>query len=102
MNAEQLFLEHIAKIKKRALWRAMQQGLLVAFVLFLLATAFTTGLEKTGVLRIREAPVFYGVILGIALDYRLHVYADDETAFSGSADRHRPTFAFTRPAQHSL
>lgn len=67
MNAEQLFLEHITKIKKRALWRTMQRGLLVAFVLFLLATAFATGLEKTGVLRIRETPVFYGVILGIAL-----------------------------------
>ncbi|MDY0095414.1 MAG: hypothetical protein RBT80_22195 [Candidatus Vecturithrix sp.] len=67
MNHERLFLEHISKLKKRALFQTVQQGILGAFILFLLTSALTTRLEKTGTLTIQEPVVFYAIVLGIAL-----------------------------------
>lgn len=67
MSSDRLFLEQISKLKKRALLRAAQQGMLVAFILFLLTSVLTTGLEQTGMLTIRDHPVFYAIVLGIAL-----------------------------------
>ncbi|GAK58409.1 hypothetical protein U27_05383 [Candidatus Vecturithrix granuli] len=67
MTAERLFLEHISKLKKRALFQTTQQGILVAFILFFLTSALTTGLEKTGTLTIQDPSVFYAIVLGIAL-----------------------------------
>ncbi len=67
MDTERLFLDHISKLKKRAFLHAAQQGILVALILFLLTSALTTGLEKTGTLTIQEPVVFYAIVLGIAL-----------------------------------